>query len=97
MFAGEKEGWRRVEHNLAVDVFGWVGAAALLSAYGLVSTSRLKGDSVRYQLLNLTGGGLLIANSLYYGAYPSVGVNVVWIAIALFTLWNVWRARGPGV
>jgi hypothetical protein len=82
-----------VEHNLAVDVLGWVGAAALLSAYGLVSAQRLKGDSVRYQVLNLAGGALLIVNSLYYGAFPSVGVNVVWIGIALFTLWQVRRVR----
>ncbi|MBN1658639.1 MAG: hypothetical protein JXA93_09575 [Anaerolineae bacterium] len=83
-----------MEHNLAVDVLGWVGAAALLSAYGLVSTKRLDGDSVRYQGLNLAGAGLLIVNSLYYGAYPSVGVNAVWIGIGLLALWRVRRVRG---
>lgn len=80
-----------MEHNLAVDVLGWVGAAALLAAYGLVSTNRLKGDSQRYQVLNLVGAVLLIVNSLYYGAYPSVGVNVVWIGIGLLALWRVRR------
>jgi hypothetical protein len=74
-----------------VDIAGWVGAIALLVAYGLVSSRRLAGDSLRYQSLNLLGGALLIVNSFYYGAYPSVGVNVVWIGIALFTL-----SRRPG-
>lgn len=82
-----------MEHNLLVDVIGWLGAAALLAAYGLVSAKRLEGNSVRYQVLNLLGGGFLIINSFYYGAYPSVGVNVVWIAIAILTLLGSRRAR----
>jgi hypothetical protein len=72
--------------SLAIDVGGWLGVAALLSAYALVSLRRLEADSLVYQMLNLTGGGLLILNSFYYGAYPSVGVNLAWIGIALFTL-----------
>jgi hypothetical protein len=82
-----------MEHNLLIDIIGWVGAVALLAAYGLVSAKRLEGNSVRYQLLNLLGGGLLILNSFYYGAYPSVGVNVVWIVIAIVTLLGRHRAR----
>ena len=83
-----------MEHNLLIDVTGWLGAVALLSAYALVSAKKLAGDSLRYQALNLLGGGLLIVNSFYYGAFPSVGVNVVWIAIAIVTLVAGRRARG---
>ena len=39
-------------------------------------------------LVNLAGGALLIANSFYYGAFPSVAVNVVWIGIALFAIYR---------
>ncbi len=81
-----------MQHNLLIDVTGWLGAIALLTAYGLVSAKRLEGNSVRYQVLNLLGGGFLIINSFYYGAYPSVGVNVVWIAIAILTLLGGRRA-----
>lgn len=72
--------------QLLIDILGWIGAVCLLLAYFLVSRKRLAGDSLNYQLLNLAGGGLLTVNSLYYGAFPSVAVNVVWIGIALFTL-----------
>lgn len=82
-----------MEHNLLIDVLGWLGAVALLAAYALVSAKKLEGNSGRYQVLNLLGGGFLIVNSFYYGAYPSVGVNVVWIAIALLTLLGGRRAR----
>jgi hypothetical protein len=72
--------------DFLIDAVGWVGVAALLAAYVLVSTKRMEGDSMEYQLLNLAGAALLIANSFYYGAYPSVGVNVIWIGIAVFAL-----------
>jgi hypothetical protein len=79
--------------NPIVDALGWLGAVALLGAYALVSTRRLAGDAVRFQLLNLIGGALLIVNSAFYGAIPSVGVNVFWIGIALFAIIKKLRSR----
>jgi hypothetical protein len=75
-----------MESNLLIDLIGWLGVAGLVGAYGLVSAKKLAGDSVLYQSLNLLGAGLLIANSFYYGAFPSVGINVIWITIAVYTL-----------
>ncbi|HET92004.1 MAG TPA: hypothetical protein ENN99_14885 [Chloroflexi bacterium] len=75
--------------NILIDVSGWVGVVALLLAYVLVSTRKIEGDSSSYQLLNAVGSGLLILNSYYYGAYPSVAVNVVWIGIAVYTMMRV--------
>ncbi|HDQ73129.1 MAG TPA: hypothetical protein ENN19_13715 [Chloroflexi bacterium] len=69
-----------------IDVAGWAGVVSLLAAYVLVSTKRIEGDSVLYQALNLVGAGLLIVNSFFYGAFPSVGINVVWIGIAVYAL-----------
>lgn len=70
----------------AIDLVGWLGALALLTAYALVSTKRMEGDSRAYQLLNLGGSAFLIINTFFYGAYPSTLVNLVWIGIALFAL-----------
>ncbi len=72
--------------NILVDIVGWLGVATLLIAYVLVSTKRIEGDSVIYQVMNLVGAALLIVNSSYYGAFPSVGVNVMWVGIAVYTL-----------
>jgi len=74
------------DNNVLIDIAGWVGVAALLAAYALVSTKRLAGDSAAYQLLNLLGSALLIVNSFYYKAYPSVGVNIAWIGISIYAL-----------
>jgi hypothetical protein len=40
----------------------------------------------RFQLLNIGGSVLLAANTIFYGAYPSTFVNVIWAAIAIFTI-----------
>ncbi len=74
--------------NPLIDIVGWVGAVALLMAYTFVSTRRMEGDSASYQLLNLGGSAFLMVNSFFYGAYPSSIVNIVWISIALFTLFK---------
>src|SRR5574341_616899 len=72
--------------TLAVNVLGWAGVVTLLSAYWLVSTQKAMGDSRTYQGMNLLGAILVLVNSSYYGAYPSVGVNAAWIAIGVYTL-----------
>jgi len=72
--------------TVAVNVLGWVGVVALLSAYWLVSTQKTTGDSPTYQGMNLLGAILVLVNSSYYGAYPSVGVNAAWIAIGAYAL-----------
>ncbi len=80
--------------RMLIDIAGWLGAIALLAAYGMVSAKRIQGDSPLYQLLNLFGGICLVANTVYYGAYPSSVVNLVWIGIALYTLARA-KARMP--
>jgi hypothetical protein len=67
------------------DLTGWIGAFALLLAYAAVSFKKLRPDSRLYQLLNAVGSLLLICNTVYYRAYPSAFVNLVWIAIAVIS------------
>lgn len=76
-----------------IDVIGWIGAVSVLIAYLMVSIQKWEGDSPRYQGLNLLGGFCLIANTLYFRAYPSSLVNLVWVGIAIFTLWKAY-SRG---
>jgi len=78
--------------SLWVDVIGWIGAAAVLLAYALVSNNKVGGDSRLYQLLNLAGGAFLLVNTVYFGAFPSAFVNVVWIGIAIFALVRIGRS-----
>jgi hypothetical protein len=72
--------------GVLVDLGGWAGAAALLLAYGLVSTGRLSGRSVGFQLLNLFGAVGLLVNGVWHGAWPSAALNAVWLVIGFSAL-----------
>lgn len=75
-----------MDTTLIINIIGWLGSAAVILAYVLVSTKRLQGDSVAYQILNLIGGAFLVINTIFFGAYPSTFVNLVWIGIAVFAI-----------
>jgi drug/metabolite transporter (DMT)-like permease len=81
------------DNSVLIDVIGWIGAVAILVAYALVSTRKLEGNSTPYQLLNLAGGVCLIVNTIYYKAYPSTFVNLVWAGIAIYTIVRYGVAR----
>lgn len=69
-----------------IDILGWIGAAAYLVAYALVSMKKLSADSTVFQGLNMLGGILLVVNSAFYRAWPSVALNMLWIGIAVFVV-----------
>jgi hypothetical protein len=71
---------------IVINVVGWVGMALLISAYALVTAGRLHGPGLTFQLMNLFGGGFLMVNSAYYGAWPSAALNLVWVVIGLVGL-----------
>lgn len=50
-----------------IDAVGWLGAALVLIAYGLLSIEWMNGNSISYQTLNVTGAILLVINSYYLG------------------------------
>lgn len=72
--------------RVLIDILGWIGTVTYLVAYGLVSAKKVEGDSWLYQGLNFAAGILLIINTLYLQAYPSAGLNIAWVGIAVFTL-----------
>ncbi|NUP04101.1 MAG: hypothetical protein HOV96_34385 [Nonomuraea sp.] len=77
--------------DLLLDAIGWIGAALLLAGYALVSSARLSGDGVPYQLVNLFGASGLMVNSAYNAAWPSAGLNLVWAAIGVVALVKLTR------
>lgn len=72
--------------RVLVDVLGWIGAASLLSAYALVSSGRLSGRGLGFQVLNLVGAVGLLVNGVYHGAWPSAGLNTVWLVVGVVAL-----------
>jgi hypothetical protein len=75
-----------MNNHLWFDAIGWTGAALLLVAYAMISYKKLEVDSTAYQLLNIIGSVFLVANTIFYRAYPSSFVNVIWAGIAIFSI-----------
>jgi hypothetical protein len=72
--------------KLAVEVIGWAAAALILGAYALLSAGRLRAESLTYQLMNILGAAGFIVNSGWNGALPSAAMNVIWMAIGVYSL-----------
>ena len=69
-----------------IEITGWIGAAFILGAYALISSGKMQSRQPLYQWMNILGAVGLIINSGWNGAWPSVGLNVVWFAISLYAL-----------
>ena len=76
-----------------VEFIGWIGALLILLSYGLLTLKRLRTDSTAYQWMNLLGAVGLIANGAWNGAFPSVFLNVVWLGIAGYALFQARLSR----
>lgn len=76
-----------------IDVIGWIGSVEVILAYGLNSYQKIDSGSKTFQLLNLTGAIFLIVNTIYYGAYPSALINVVWVIIAALALVRIIKSK----
>ena len=75
-----------MNNHILFDAIGWAGAAFLLVAYAMISSKKLEADSTAYQFLNIIGSLFLVANTIFYRAYPSSFVNVIWAGIAIFSI-----------
>lgn len=69
-----------------VEVVGWIAAAVILVAYGLLSTGRVDGRSMLYHVMNIVGAIGFVLNSGYNGALPSAALNVIWMGIGVYGL-----------
>jgi hypothetical protein len=79
--------------KFAIEVIGWAAAAMMLSAYVLLTAGKLSSRSVLYHWLNVLSGAGIIVNSGWNGAYPSVFINVIWMAIGLYGLLHGTRTQ----
>jgi len=77
--------------DFLIGALGWIGAALLLAGYALVSSARMSGDGLPYQLINLVGSISLMINSAYNDAWPSAGLNLVWAAIGVVAVTKLVR------
>ena len=75
------------------DFLGNVGVILILLSYLLLQMKKIKSQSMYYSLMNATGA-LLILVSLYYDFNLSAFImEVLWLLISLYGLWQSRRLR----
>lgn len=74
--------------KILYEILGWVGMASVLIAFGLNSLQKLSANSLIYILLNGIGSAFLIVNCYHNQATPPMVLNIIWLGIALISLWN---------
>jgi hypothetical protein len=79
--------------KFAIEVIGWAGAALILGAYALLSTGKLRADTVVYHLMNIFGAAGFVVNSGWNGALPSAAMNLVWIGIGFYAVSRLRRGK----
>jgi hypothetical protein len=77
------------------SLFGWIGMALILLAYFFLAVKKLKANSIVYNLLNAFGGLGLVANTFVTKSWPSVALNIAWIAIAIFSIYKKASVKIP--
>ncbi len=71
---------------MLVQISGWIGTLLILAAYFLNSYKYLESQSRVYQAMNLFGAIGVGINVVHQEAWPAVALQVVWGAIAFFSL-----------
>lgn len=79
--------------NTVSEVIGWIGTAMYIGAYLFLTLGKLSVDRTLYHFINILGAVGLMINAFHYGNYPSVFVNVAWLAIALLAVMMILRKR----
>jgi hypothetical protein len=68
------------------DVIGVVGAAAIVAAYFANQQRWLRSEDWRYPFANLVGAALILVSLFFEWNFPSVVIEIFWVAISLYGL-----------
>jgi hypothetical protein len=74
---------------MTVDLYtilGFAGAIVVLVAYFANQTGRLASDDWRFPFINLTGSLMILASFYTAINWPSLFIEIFWIAISLYGL-----------
>lgn len=74
--------------NLLIEILGWIGSILVVGAYFLNFQGKLSVNAPAYIYANLVGAILLIVLTWHHRAFPSMAVNIVWVAVAIYAFFR---------
>lgn len=75
-----------MKKNTIINILGWYGVAAILSAYILLNLNVVSSQSMSYQLLNVTGAICIAYDSFKDKDYQPVVLNIIWAIVAVIAI-----------
>ena len=76
------------------DLIGIAGTLLVIAAYFATQQGWLRADDWRFPLTNLIGAALILVSLWADWNLPSFVMEIFWLAISLYGLWRIRRARG---
>jgi len=71
---------------ILIEILGWTGSLLVVIAYAMNLNKKMEADSWAYYAMNIAGSGLLIINTAFHHAFPSMVVNIIWVFIPVITI-----------
>lgn len=71
-----------------INIVGWYGVIAVLTAYAFTSALVLAPNSVWYQILNFTGSISIAIETWHRRDYQPFWLNIIWAIIAIAAMLN---------
>ena len=75
---------------------GWFGMILFLLAYGLVANKKLDSAGIPYNAMNIIGAGAIAYSLLPVKAWPTIALELCFIAIGLVAIYKVIKNRKRG-
>ncbi|MEN5072923.1 hypothetical protein ABE437_03825 [Isoptericola cucumis] len=76
-----------------ITALGWIGAIAVVLAYGMVSKGRWTADGLPFQLANFAGAFIMLLIAVINGIWPSALANVAAVIIGALAMRTIARSR----
>jgi hypothetical protein len=76
-----------------LQVFGLLGAAAIIAAYALLQSGLWRAEQLRYSVLNGVGAVAILLSLWEQPNLPSIAIESFWLLISVVGGWRHVRAR----